>query len=314
MSDFTSEFWSYYISIITLASIIACAVLLKALSTHKVPGSQVETTGHSWDEDLGEYNNPLPAWWVWMFYITIFFSLGYLVLYPGLGTFGGTYKWTSQNQYEQEVASANAEFGPIYNKFAGQDIRQVAANPEALAIGQRLFLNYCAQCHSSDAGGSKGFPNLTDRDWLYGGEPEMIKASILNGRNGAMPALGAILGDDGVKDVAHYVMSLSGLANDSLRATRGKEKFTTICAACHGPDGKGNITVGAPNLTDKIWLHGAGEPTIIETVSKGRNSVMPAHKEFLGEAKVHILAAYVYSLSNAPGKGAPAVAAPPDPK
>lgn len=304
MSDFTSDFWSYYVGIITLASIFACAILLHAFGTHKVAGSEAETTGHSWDEDLGEYNNPLPQWWVWLFYITIVFSLGYLALYPGLGAFTGTYKWTSQNQYSEEMASANAQFSPIYVKYASQDLKEVAASPEAIAIGQRLFLNYCAQCHSSDAGGSKGFPNLTDKDWLYGGEPDNIKTSILDGRNGVMPPFGPALGEDGVKDVTHYVMSLSSLTFDSLRAARGKPKFIANCAACHGAEGKGNQALGAPNLTDKIWLYGAGEPTLIETIGKGRNNVMPAHKDFLGEAKAHILAAYVYSLSNPPGAAA----------
>jgi cytochrome c oxidase cbb3-type subunit 3 len=185
----------------------------------------------------------------------------------------------------------------------------LATNPEALAIGQKLFLNNCAQCHSSDARGGKGYPNLTDSDWIYGGEPETIKETILNGRKGVMPPWGPMLGDDGVKDVAHYVMSLSGRTFDSLRAARGKEKFMTICVACHGPEGKGNTAIGAENLTKTSLLHGADEPALIETISKGRTSVMPAQKELLGEARVHILAAYVWSLSNSPGAAAPAAKA-----
>lgn len=308
MSDFTSEFWSVTIAVITVVSIVACGVLLQVASKRRVPGGAVETTGHTWDEDLGEFNNPLPRWWIWLFWITIVFSLVYLALYPGLGSFGGAYKWSSQAQFEEEVRQADARYGPLYAKFAGQDLKQVAADPEARAIGQKLFLNYCAQCHASDGGGSRGFPNLTDRDWLWGGEPELIKASISAGRNGVMPPFGAALGEEGVKDVAHYVMSLSGLTHDPIRAARGKDKFATTCVACHGPEGKGNTQLGAPNLTDKTWLYGASEPIIMETITKGRNNVMPAHKEFLGEAKVHILAAYVYGLSNresaAPAQGA----------
>jgi len=302
MSDFASSFWDYYVGIITVVSIIACAVLLWSMSTRRVPGGA--TTGHTWDEDLGELNHPLPRWWIWLFYITIVFSLIYLVLYPGLGSYAGSYQWTSTGQYEAEVKQANEQYGPLYEKYAAQDLKQVAADPKARAIGQRLFLNYCAQCHASDGGGSRGFPNLTDRDWLYGGEPESIKASILNGRNGIMPPLGSVLGEEQTKDAVHYVLSLSGRTSDPARAARGKGKFA-VCAACHGADGKGNRQLGAPDLTDSIWLYGSSEATLIETIAKGRNNVMPAHKDFLGEAKVHLLAAYVYSLSNPQPAGTP---------
>ena len=305
MSDFTSGFWSIYISIITLVSIIACGVLLQVMSTRKVSGSQVETTGHSWDEDLVELNNPLPRWWIWLFYLTILFSLGYLVLYPGLGTYGGSYQWTSTKQHDEEVALANALSGPMYEKYAKTELKQLAVDPAALAIGQKLFLNHCSQCHSSDARGGKGYPNLTDIHWMWGGEPEAIKETIANGRKAVMPPWAGVLGDEGVKDMAHYVMSLNGSTFDSLRAARGKEKFLPTCAACHGADGKGNLAIGAENLTIKGLLHGADEPALIETIGKGRIDIMPAQKELLGEAKVHILAAYVWSLSNAPGAAVP---------
>jgi cytochrome c oxidase cbb3-type subunit III len=306
MSDFTSGFWSVYVAIITLAGIAACAVLLYATSRRRAPGGG-ETTGHTWDEDLGEYNNPLPRWWIWLFYITIVFSLGYLVLYPGLGSFRGSSQWTSVAQYDAEVRQADAQYGPLYARYAGEDLKRLAADPEARAVGQKLFLNHCAQCHGSDAGGGKGFPNLTDGDWLYGGEPETIKTSIMNGRNGVMPPLGAALGDEGTKQVAHFVLSLSGRTHDAKLAAPGKAKFATNCAACHGADAKGNQTLGAPNLTDNVWLYGSSEAAIVETITKGRGmstlaagaSVMPAHKDLLGEAKVHILAAYVYGLSRA---------------
>ncbi len=301
MSDFTSGFWSIYISIITIVSIIACGVLLQVMSTRKVSGTQVETTGHSWDEDLVELNNPLPRWWIWLFYITILFGLVYLVLYPGLGSYGGSYQWTSKKQHEEEVALAEAQSAPIYDKYAKTDLKQLASDPAALAIGQKLFLNNCAQCHSSDARGGKGYPNLGDMHWIWGGEPETIKETIANGRKAVMPPWGAVLGDDGVKDMAHYVMSLNGSTFDTLRAARGKEKFMTTCVACHGAEGKGNSAIGAEDLTNKLVLHGADEPALMETISKGRSDTMPAQKELLGEAKVHILAAYVWSLSNAPG-------------
>lgn len=302
MADFTNGFWDAYVAVITVVSILACGVLLKLMSVRKVQtgagtrGS--ETTGHLWDEDLGEYNNPLPRWWIWLFYITIVFALAYLVLYPGLGSYAGAWKWTSTGEYAEEMKRADAEYGPIYARFASQDIKQVAADPDARSIGQKLFLNHCSQCHASDAGGSKGFPSLTDRDWLWGGEPDAIKASIAGGRNGVMPAFGAVLGDDGAKDVANHVRKLAGLTSDSIRAARGREKFASICAACHGPDGKGNPQLGAPNLTDGVSLYGSSEATIMETILKGRNNLMPAHKDFLGDAKVHLLAAYVWGLSN----------------
>ena len=297
MSQFTSSFWDFYIGAATIVSIIACGVLLLAQSKRRVAGGQAETTGHTWDEDLGEYNNPLPRWWIWLFWITIAFSLAYLALYPGLGSFAGYWKWTQVGQLEQENAQANAQFGPLYEKFSGQEVAQLALDPVALAIGQKLFLNNCAQCHASDGAGSRGFPNLTDRDWLYGGDPASIKLSIAEGRNGIMPPFGPALGEQGTKDVAHYVMSLSGMAHDSIRASRGKPQFAQICFACHGAAGKGNLQLGAPNLTDKTWLHGAAEPVIIETITRGRTSQMPAHKELLTASKIHLLTAYVYSLS-----------------
>ena len=308
MSDFSSEFWPFYVGIITLVSIVACAVLLYNCTTKPAAkGEQVDTTGHVWDGDLAEWNNPLPRWWMWMFYITIVFSLFYLALYPGLGNFAGVLGWSSQGQYDNEQKEAAALYGPLFTKYLDQDLKLVAANPAATEMGQRLFLINCAQCHGSDARGGKGFPNLTDNDWLYGGEPEVIKTSIANGRNGVMPPLGAAVGGaDAVKDVANYVLSLSGRTHDELRAARGKTKFNTICIACHGPDGKGNQVVGAPNLTDGIWLYGGNEADIIRMVingegassSSGGASGMPAHKNKLDEAKIHLLAAYVYSLSH----------------
>ena len=305
MSDFIDSFWNLYVTIGTLLSIVACAVLLMALSKRRV-ASDPDKTGHVWDEDLDEYNNPLPRWWIWLFWITIVFSFAYLWYYPGLGTSEGTLKWTSAGQYEAEVGDAQKQYGPLYARLAAKDLVTLAADPEAKQVGQKLFINYCSQCHASDARGSRGFPNLTDGDWLYGGQPETIKASILNGRNGVMPALGAAIGPGGVNDTANYVRSLSSLSHDAAAAARGKTTFGTICAACHGADAKGNPALGAPNLTDKIWLHGSSEAVIAQTIAQGRTSTMPAHKEFLGEERVHILAAYVYGLSRAepavPGK------------
>jgi len=298
MSQFSSAFWDFYIGVITVVSIAGCAVLLLVQSRAKTSGT--ETSGHVWDEDLKEFNHPLPRWWMWMFYLTIVFSAGYLVLYPGLGSWRGTLGWTQLTQLEEENARALEAYGPLYDKFAAQDVVALAKNPEAMKIGQKLFLNNCAQCHASDGGGSRGFPNLTDVEWLWGGTPEAIKTTITDGRLGVMPPWGTMLGEQGVKDVVHYVRSLSGLASDSIRAARGKESYAKICVACHGPEAKGNPLMGAPDLTDQVWLHGSSEEQMIETVSKGRTDKMPAHKDLLSPAKIHLLTAYVYSLSHVP--------------
>jgi cytochrome c oxidase cbb3-type subunit 3 len=297
MSEFSSGFWDLYISIITIASIVACGVLLVAQSGRRVAGGGTETTGHTWDEDLGEYNNPLPRWWMWLFWITIVFSLGYLVLYPGLGSYRGVLQWSQVGQLERETARHEERFGPLYERFARTDVRALAKDPAALAVGQKLFLNNCAQCHASDGAGSRGFPNLTDRDWLWGGTPEAIKTSITQGRAGVMPPFGPALGEQGAKDAAHHVLSLSGLAHDSIRAARGKELFAKNCVACHGAEGKGNPQLGAPDLTDGTWLYSAAEPVIIETIAGGRHNQMPAHQDLLGDARIHLLTAYVLSLS-----------------
>ena len=301
MSIFTSSFWDAYIAAISLISIIACGIFLKAQSVRR--SSETDTSGHVWDGDLTEYNNPLPRWWAWLFYLTIVFALLYLALYPGLGSYRGTLGWTQLTQLDEENHAADARFGPIFEKFAAQDATVLAKNPEAMAIGQKLFLNHCAQCHASDAGGSRGFPSLADRDWLWGGSPDAIKTSITEGRIGVMPRLGAAIGgDEGAKNLAHYVLKLSGRTYDGLRAYSGEEKFKAVCAACHGTDGKGNPQLGAPNLTDEIWLHGGTQDAIIETITKGRTSQMPAHKDLLSPAKIHLLTAYIFSLSQ-PGAG-----------
>ena len=307
MADFTSGFWNVYITVLTLISIAGCALLLWTQSRHRATQSAsasgpviANTTGHVWDEDLTELNTPMPRWWMWLFYITIVFALGYLFLYPGLGSYPGKLGWKSSTAYKQELVKADADYGPLFDKYLHQDLKVVAADPQAHAIGERLFLTYCAQCHGSDAHGSKGFPNLTDNDWLYGGEPGVIETTILHGRIGQMPAMGAALGSDqDVENVAHYVLSLSGGTSDPIKVALGKPKFA-VCAACHAASGAGNQALGSANLTDKIWLFGGSIETVMETIRKGRSITMPPFQDFLGDAKVHVLAAYVWSLSNQP--------------
>lgn len=295
MSDFVSEFWNLYVVVIVAGSIFACAALLFIQS--KATFTQGKTVGHVWDESLEEYNNALPKWWSWLFYITVVFAIVYLVLYPGFGKFQGILGWSSAGQHKAEVEKVDAQVKPLFDKYMKMDVKAVAADKQAMEMGKRLYMTYCMQCHGADARGSKGFPNLTDNDWLYGGEPEKIEETIAGGRQGVMPPH-AQLGADSIKDLANYVRSLSGLAHDSVRAAKGKETFTSAgCIGCHGPEATGNQAVGAPNLTDKTWLYGSNEATIIETITNGRQNKMPAWKEFLGDGKVHLLAAYVYSLS-----------------
>jgi len=292
-----STFWSAFIIVIVVAHIVGYVWLL--LATSKMPaGSKVgETTGHVFDDDLEEYNNPLPRWWLYLFYITIVFGIGYFVLYPALGNFKGYLGWSQMTEHANEVAAAEAKYGPLYKKMASVPLAQLAEDPEAMQTGKRLFGNNCAVCHGESGTGAIGFPNLTDNDWLYGGDPEVIKASIMDGRTGAMPAWGPVLGEQGVEEVAAYVYSLNGRKAPAQLVEAGAAKFAATCASCHGADGKGMQAMGAPDLTDNVWLYGGSLTSIKESIRNGRQGTMPAHKDILGEDRVHIVAAYVYSLS-----------------
>lgn len=298
MSDFTSNFWSLFVAGITIVSILACLLLLWFSGKAKAMTASDNTTGHVWDGDLREMNNPLPRWWAWLFVLTIVFAFVYLALYPGLGAYAGKLGWTSTGQHQEEVNKGNAEVAPLFAKFSAMKPEDMAKDPQAMAIGERLYMNNCAQCHASDARGNKGFPSLTDTDWLHGGTPEKIKETLTKGRIGNMPPMAAAVGSaDDVKNVAQYVLSLSGSPHDSLQAALGKSKFG-VCAACHGIDGKGNQALGAPNLTDDIWLHGYGAPAIIAMINAGKVNQMPAQNEKLTEAQIHVLTSYVWGLSN----------------
>ena len=299
MADFNSDFWHWYIAILTVISILACVWLLRWMtSSYEKPEGEVESTGHVWDGDLTELNNPLPRWWLGLFYITLVFGAFYLLLYPGLGKFSGLLEWSSRGAYEQEVAEMEAKVGPLFERYRKTEIIDLIKDPEALQIGERLYLNYCATCHGSDARGARGFPNLRDNAWQWGGDPDSIKTTLLNGRIAAMPSWEAALGGErGVDEVTQYVLSLSGRATIDQLAEAGKAKYDIFCVACHGADGKGNQALGAPNLTDDYWLYGGSITRIAESLILGRNGQMPAFGEFLGEDKVHLLTAYVYGLS-----------------
>jgi cytochrome c oxidase cbb3-type subunit 3 len=300
MFDFTSEFWPWFITVPVVLGIISMFLLISWMVKKPKDGSELDgqPMDHKWDEDLVELNNPLPRWWLNMFYITLVFSIVYLALYPGLGTWKGFLGWTQAGQYEKELEKADEAYGPIYAEYLKKDVTALGKDEEARKTGHRLFSTYCAICHGSDARGSRGFPNLADNDWLYGGSPEAIKASITHGRNGAMPAWEQILGKEGVFNVTEYVLSLSGRKVNQTAASLGQDKFKQLCVSCHAADATGNQALGAPNLTDKVWLYGGSQRAVIETISGGRAGRMPKHEGFLDEAKIHLLTAYVYNLSS----------------
>lgn len=297
MSDFISNGWSIFVAAATLIGLVACLGLLWVASQRKQMAAD-NSTGHVWDENLVELNNPLPRWWMILFILTVIFAFVYLFLYPGAGSAAGSLGWSSAGEVAADQKAANAEMEKVYSAYRSQPAQALAGDATAMAIGQRLFINNCAACHGSDARGSKGFPNLTDDDWLHGGTPDKIEETITLGRIGTMPPMAAAVGTaQDVLDVANYVLSLSNSPHNSIAAYSGKKKFV-ICAACHGPDGKGNPALGAPNLTDNIWLHGYGEAAIVSMVTNGKTNVMPAQRGRLTPEQIHVLASYVWSLSH----------------
>jgi cytochrome c oxidase cbb3-type subunit 3 len=307
-----SSFWNGWIVVLTVANVIGALALLYATSKsrQKDEPEAGDTTGHTWDGDLKEYNNPLPRWWLYLFYGTVVFAVGYVVLYPALGSWQGSLAWTQAGQWEQQKQAADAKYAPQFERFAKMDVVALKDDPDAMRVAKNLFANNCAMCHGSDARGAKGFPNLRATNLMYGRTPESVVQTISQGRIAMMPAWAEALGDQGVDEVAQYVLKVSGREFDAALAGAGEQKFQMFCAACHGPDAKGNKTLGAPNLTDDTWLYGGSLATIKETIRAGRNNRMPAHQDLLGEAKVKVLAAYVLGLGpiDAPAPAAAAAA------
>lgn len=290
---------SIFIIVVTIGNILASLWLLWWTAKKPKAGpAEGDTTGHTWDGDLKEYNNPLPRWWLYLFFLSGVFCFIYLALYPGLGNFGGLLGWTQEEQWQEEVSAAEEKYSQIYADYANQPIEMLARNPEAMETASRLFANNCSVCHGSDARGANGFPNLRDDDWLYGGTPQAIKTSLTNGRGGVMPPFGSALGPAGVEQVAAYVYSLNGRNAPADLVAAGEQKFQQLCVACHGADAKGNQALGAPNLTDNTWLYGGSLESIKTALTNGRNGKMPAFKDTLGEERVHLLSAYVFSLSS----------------
>ena len=297
-----TTFWSLYITILTVGTLLALTWLIFATRKGQRPDTTDQTMGHTFD-GIEEYDNPLPRWWFLLFVGTLIFGALYLVLYPGLGNWKGVLPgyeggWTQVKQWQREMDRADAEYGPLFAKYAAMPVAEVAKDEQALKMGARLFASNCSVCHGSDAKGAYGFPNLTDHDWLWGGEADTIKTTILGGRQAAMPAWKDVLGEEGIRNVAGYIRSLSDLKNpEGIDLAAGQQIYATNCVACHGVEAKGNPLMGAPNLTDRVWLYGSSFAQVQQTLRHGRNGVMPAQNEILGNDKVHLLAAYVYSLS-----------------
>ena len=290
-----TSFWSSWVIILTTITIVGMTWILFA--NRKTTDRESENkTGHVYD-GIEEYDNPLPAWWFYMFLITIVWGVGYLIVYPGMGNFPGVIGWTQVGQHDAEVAKADEKFREMRDKYLALPIEEIAKDPVVKKMGQRMFGNNCAQCHGADAKGRYGFPNLTDGDWIFGGTPEAIKISIAQGRQAAMPGWGAVIGDAGVEEVTDYVLSINGRDIASDKADAGEKVFQSYCAACHGADAQGNPALGAPNLTNGIWLYGGTKEQIAHSIRTGRNGVMPAHKDMITEDKIHIITAYVYGLS-----------------
>jgi cytochrome c oxidase cbb3-type subunit 3 len=296
-----TSFWSWYVIVITVVTILLCFWLLqwtKGISNRDEDGEGIGSTGHVWDEDLVELNNPLPKWWLQLFYITIAFAFIYMALFGGLGNIPGVLNWSQEGQYEAEVQAAEKLQESIFERYRALDNASLIADAEANATGQRLFAQNCAMCHGSDARGARGFPNLADNDWLYGNDFDTVMQSISNGRAGMMPVMVAGLDDSGIMDLVVYVQSMSGQKADSGMAARGKKHFDALCVACHGVDGDGNQALGSPRLNDDIWLYGGEPETIKHTITQGRTGNMPAHNALLSEDRRRLIAAYVLSLSN----------------
>jgi len=291
-----SSVWSWYVIIGTVVSMLACFWLVVWTNRQRASAEEIkESESHVWDGNVRELNNPLPMWWLWLFVITLVWGAGYLLFYPGLGAFAGLGSWTQEDQYNQEVIAAEAKYGPIFAEFGAMPAEQLAGNSTALDIGKSLFANYCAQCHGSAGLGARGFPNLTDDDWLYGGDAAKIEQSIVQGRSGVMPPLAAVFPDDAaIDEMVRYVQNMAdGMDTDSP----AHAKYMTLCIACHGADGSGLQALGAPSLIDDVWLYGSSAAEIRKSIVEGRNGVMPAHGNLIGPDRARILAAYVYSLS-----------------
>ena len=289
--------WGIYVALLVLINVVGALWLLFA-TAKKPEQAEADTTGHVWDEDLTEYNKPLPRWWLGLFLLTVVFTVGYLVFYPGFGAVAGTLGWSSSSEVKADLDENNRKLEAVFSRFRDRSVEELQHDPQAQSFGRNVFVNNCAACHGSDARGAKGYPNLTDDDWLYGNTPDQVLTTIMNGRGGVMPPLGAALGEQGIDEVGNYVLTLSGGKADPGLAEAGKARFVTICAACHGADGRGNVAIGAPNLTDNIWLYGSGLDDIKTSIRDGRSGKMPAWGPIIGKDRARLVEAWVLAQGN----------------
>jgi cytochrome c oxidase cbb3-type subunit 3 len=295
-----NSFWNWFVILVVIVSILACWWLLhwtKGISDRE-DEDDVHDTGHVWDNDIRELNNPLPRWWLHMFNLTIVFGFVYLALFPGLGNIAGILGWTQDLKYENQMAAAEAEVAGVYQRYAAMSHEELMRDEAGMDTARRLWGQNCAMCHGSDARGGRGFPNLRDAEWQWGDGVDNVMASIVNGRKAAMPPWAPSLGEDGVAQVTEYVVQMSGQEADAELAALGQQKYAMFCVACHGADGKGNPALGAPNLTNQAWVYGGDRATIREGLHEGRYGVMPAFGEQLSEARIRLLTAYVLGLSD----------------
>jgi cytochrome c oxidase cbb3-type subunit III len=300
-----SSGWSWYIDALVALNILGCTALLWWTSRGGKGSADEAGTGHVWDGDLREYDKPLPRWWINLFYLTILFGIGYLVWFPGMGTFKGVGHWTSVRMHDADRAASDERLAATFRPYDGKPIDVLAQDPQAVKLGRALFGHHCATCHGSSAQGAIGYPNLTDQIWQWGGSPDDILHSVLNGRIAQMPPWETTLmgmgGAYAPDDVVTYTLSLTDpslVATGAEAVARGKKLFTAVCAACHGPEAKGNPQLGAPDLTDSYWMYGRSRAAVRDALHLGHNSMMPAHQPIIGETRSRLAAAYVWSLSH----------------
>ena len=300
--------WNGFVIALAAFNILGVAWLLWWTARRRPGDPKPEDTSHYWDGDITEYNKPMPRWWINGFYLAIAFGVGYLLWYGGLGTVPGAGKWSSKQEHAFDKAAANARLEETFSPYRDQPLEVLAKNPEALALGRSIFANTCATCHGSSAQGATGYPNLADDIWHWGGEPERVLQTVVDGREGIMPAWGQVLtgmgGEHAVDYVVAYVRALHdpALARNNFMAAQGKQLYDGVCVACHGVDGKGNQELGAPDLTDDYWLYGDSSESLRKTITDGRHGSMPAHGELLGPTRSRLVAAWVWSLSNPPAQ------------
>ncbi|AMN45999.1 cbb3-type cytochrome c oxidase subunit III [Steroidobacter denitrificans] len=297
-----STFWSAWVMFLVVLNLGITFFLFLWAPRVKIPVLPDGTTGHVWAHGaLRESVRKLPTWWIGFSASMFLWGFIYLALYPGFGAFKGLLGWTSGAQLEQQVRVNDALREPILQRVRAGTVEALAGDAQVTAIGHTLFQENCAACHGSTGRGNTvlGAPNLVDDDWLYAGDGETILTSILDGRRGVMPAWGGALGREGVNQVAAYVLSLGGSEAPEDWVAAGQTHYATLCVACHGADGHGNPVLGAPNLTDDIWLYGGDFARIAETIRDGRAGEMPSLRARLGEDQARIIAAWVYAQSHA---------------